>query len=65
MYTLESRFIGSPWEPCEDINSPFTDLQRAIKRARKLSESASVYGAVRVVDKRGEVYATFVEGTAV
>lgn len=62
MYYLEHRYQDSGWVSLPDINSPFKDLDRARRRASKLSQNSIAYGMVRVVDYRGVVWATFAAG---
>jgi len=65
MYYLQNRYQDSNWEDTNDINEPFTDLDRATRRALKLSLNSIAYGMVRVVDRKGNVYGTYTAGQEV
>lgn len=62
MYYIQNRYQDSGWEWVNDVNEPFSYLEKARRRAEKLSYNAIAYGMVRVVDKKGNVYHTFRAG---
>ena len=62
MYRLENRYQDSNWTPCEDVQFPCADIERACRRARKLSQDTIAFGMVRVIDKKGNVVGTYSAG---
>jgi hypothetical protein len=65
MYYLQNRYQDSDWQDTNDTNEPFYDLERACRRAMKLSLNAVAYGMIRVIDRKGEVYGTYTSGQEV
>lgn len=61
-YYLQNRYQDSGWEALNDVNEPFTDPEKAKRRAAKLSLNSICYGMVRVVDAKGRPIITFKAG---